>query len=94
MALFKITNPLYLANGKQKMFCMILAVSAAANIVMNIITIPRFGIIGAAMATAVSFFACGLAFYVKYLIGYRIKWYEPIFLRIDNIKVFVRKTKK
>lgn len=94
MALFKITNPLYLANGKQKMFCMILAVSAAANIVMNIITIPKFGITGAAMATVVSFSVCGLAFYVKYLIDYRIKWYEPLFLRINDIKVIVRRIKK
>ncbi len=43
MVLFKITNPLYWANGKQTFFCMTLLASVIANVVLNILLIPTFG---------------------------------------------------
>ena len=41
-------------TGKQKQASIVFAISAALNIIMNLILIPFFGIAGAAVATAVS----------------------------------------
>jgi len=94
MALFKVTNPLYFANGKQKLYCYILLKSDLVCIVLNVILIPIFGINGAAVGTVTSFTVCGLSFYIKYIREYKIAWYEPLlFTRKDLAelkKFFIR----
>lgn len=90
MSLFKVTNPLYLANGKQKLYCYILIVSVLINIVSNYLTIPRFGITGAAVSSVVSFSACGVLFYYFYIKEYAIKWYEPLLLRKRDIESLMK----
>lgn len=86
MSLFKVTNSLYLANGKQKMYCATLLSSTIANVLMNIILIPRFGICGAAFASVTAFFISGIFFYLNYIKDYGIKWYEPLIFTKDDMK--------
>lgn len=90
MSLFKVTNPLYLANGRQRLYCWILVVSVFANIIMNLISIPFFGINGAAMASVVSFSVCGIAFYGFYVKEYKIKWYEPLVFKPRDFQQIVQ----
>lgn len=85
MSLFKLTNPLYLSNGKQKQYCLILLVSALTNIVLNLILIPRIGINGAAIASIASFSICGLLFYIIYVKEYKITWYEPLIFNKKDV---------
>ena len=94
MSLFKVTNPLYLANGKQKLYCYILLVSVIANIIMNLIAIPLFGINGAALASVVAFSVCGIAFYRFYVKEYGIKWYEPLILKPKDLKMVIDNFKR
>ena len=94
MSLFKVTNPLYLANGKQKLYCYILLVSVIANIIMNLIAIPLFGINGAALASVVAFSVCGIAFYGFYVKEYGIKWYEPLILKPKDLKIVIDNFKR
>lgn len=89
MALFKITNPLYLANGKQKQYCYILAISVLTSVGLNMVLIPFMGICGAALATVVSYSVCGITFYIQYVREYRVKWYEPLLPRKGDIKEFI-----
>lgn len=90
MALFKVTNPLYQSNGRQKLLCAVLTAGVVANILMNVLLIPVFGIEGAAVATVVSFSVCGLTFYIKYIRDYNIKWYEPLLLNRRDIAAILR----
>ena len=94
LSLFKVTNPLYLANGKQKLYCYILLVSVIANIIMNLIAIPLFGINGAALASVVAFSVCGIAFYGFYVKEYGIKWYEPLILKPKDLKIVIDNFKR
>jgi len=46
-------NPL-IAWGKQKQYSIAIAIGAAANIILNILWIPKYTYIGASMATLLS----------------------------------------
>lgn len=86
MVLFKITNPLYLINGKQKLYCGILIVSALVNIILNLKLIPLYGINGAALASISAFTVCGVAFAFFYVKNYKIKFLDIIFLKMRDIE--------
>ena len=78
MIIFKLTAPVYLANGKQLLYLIVLSISAISNILLNIVLIPRIGLYGAVFASIISYSACGLIFYFKYIHDYKLKWYDPI----------------
>lgn len=81
MMLFKLIGPLYIAEGKQKIYFVILAISVIANAGLNIALIPVLGKLGAAIASVGSYMVCGHVFYIKFIHDYNIKWYEPLVLR-------------
>jgi len=64
MVIFKLLMPLYNAKGKQKLSFRILFISVAANIILNFILIPIYGINGAAFASVISYTVCGGAFLI------------------------------
>ncbi len=94
MVLYKMTTSLYVANGKQLFYLGTLAVSAVSNIVLNLIFIPYFGKMGAAIASAISYNLCGLIFYGRFLHDYNIKWYETFTIGKKDIKLIVGKIRK
>ncbi len=57
-------------------------ISATANVILNIVLIPHFGIIGAGMATTISLITMALVFYVltikTLLLKAKIKWIAEI----------------
>lgn len=56
----QVHKPILAALGKSKLLAANTATTAIANIILNIILIPRHGIEGAAVATSVSFLLLGL----------------------------------
>ncbi len=64
---FKILQPIYISNGKQKIAIVFLLVSAILNMIMNWFLIPRHGFMGAAVTTAASYSVCGIAFLIYYV---------------------------
>jgi len=66
MSWFKILHPLFNALGKRWFSFFTLLAAVAANIGVNLILIPRFGIYGAAGASIVSYFICGISFLAEY----------------------------
>lgn len=94
MALFKITNPIYLANNRQKEYCFILFITVLINIIVGIIVVPLYGVQGAAWTTVVSFVICGLLFYFRYINAYKVSWYEPFFINLEDCSNIWLKIKK
>ena len=94
MVLYKMTTSLYVANGKQLFYLGTLAIAASSNIILNLIFIPIWGKVGAAVASAISYNLCGLIFFFRFLHDYNIKWYETFKLRKSDIKLIVGKIKK
>lgn len=93
MMLFKLIGPLYIAEGKQRMYFIILAVSVIANAGLNLALIPTMGKIGAAIASVGSYLVCGIVFYVKFINDYRIKWYEPLIIKKSDIHNLLKRVK-
>ena len=67
LILFKILQPVYISYGKQFKAALFLVCSAIVNIVTNIIVIPKYNEIGAAIASVLSYTVCGMLFLFDYL---------------------------
>lgn len=93
MMLFKLIGPLYIAEGKQRMYFIILAISVAANAALNLLLIPIMGKSGAAIASVGSYMVCGLIFYCKFIHDYKIKWFEPLILRKTEFRSLLNRIK-
>ena len=68
MSYFKIIGTLLLAQGKKYVYLFMLTGSVVANILTNLITIPLWGKMGAAVSSVVSYTVAGglfLAYYVR-----------------------------
>lgn len=72
MILYKLIHPLYIANGKTKIVVLLLALAVIINIIGNIILIPKYGGMGAAIASVVSYMICGVIFFIKFRLDYHI----------------------
>lgn len=82
MILYKIIHPLYIAKGKQWVVLEILFVSVIINAILNILLIPKIGMIGSALASICSYTICGYVFLKKFCKEYNV-----------NIKEFFKITK-
>ena len=71
MSYFKIIGTLLLAQGKKGVYLGMLSASVAVNILCNMITIPLWGKMGAAVASVVSYAVAGFVF-----LGYYLKTYQ------------------
>jgi O-antigen/teichoic acid export membrane protein len=72
MLFYKLIHPIYITNGKQNIVTLILSISVISNIFLNFILIPFYGIMGAAIATVVSYSVCGIIFVFKFKNDYNI----------------------
>ena len=62
------------AKEKTKWIPVFRAIGAMTNIVLNIFLIPKYGVIGSAWATAISFFIMSLSVFIKLFNIYYIKY--------------------
>ena len=72
MSYFKIIGTLLLAQGKKGVYLGMLSASVLVNILCNMLTIPLWGKMGAAVASVVSYAVAGLVFLGYYLRTYSI----------------------
>lgn len=76
MIYFKIIGTLFLSNGKRHIYFYTLLCSVTLNVVLNFFLIPRFEIMGTAIATAVSYTVMGTVFSVLFARMYNIRFYR------------------
>lgn len=88
MCWFKIIYTLFNAQGKRKISFLVLLMSAAINILLNLILIPLIGIIGAAAASVFTYLCCGIIFLVLFGRASKIPLRKLFFMRKDDIKIF------
>ena len=72
MSYFKIIGTLLLAQGKKGVYLGMLSASVLVNILCNMLTIPLWGKMGAAVASVVSYAVAGFVFLGYYLRTYSI----------------------
>ncbi len=91
MVFYKMIYSYNVANGHKNVNLVLLGISACANIILNAITIPFFGSYGAAFASLISYFICGMGFliYFNKKTGIRIR--ETVLVRRDDLLLLKEK---
>ena len=80
IAIGTITNSVISALGKPKIVTMIILFSSTVNLVLNILLIPTYGIVGAALTTSLSYFLVMILslFMLRKNISFSIPWKDWI----------------
>lgn len=86
MVLYKIIHPLYIAKGKQWIILKILFASTIINVILNILLIPRIGMLGSALASVCSYTTCGYVFLRKFCEEYNINMKEFFKINKEDIE--------
>jgi O-antigen/teichoic acid export membrane protein len=73
MVYYKMIGVVMVAEGRTKQYFWFLLVSVLVNVGSNIITIPLWGMYGAAIASVLSYTLCGVLFLSYYARGKKIK---------------------
>lgn len=89
MVIYKLLNPLYTANGRQKKCFFTLLISVLVNVILNFWTIPVYGKTGAAFSTVVSYTICGLVFFSDFIKTYQLKWFDCLFIKKTDFKKMI-----
>lgn len=95
MSIFKLIGTVLVSQGKRTMHFTALAISVTINVIANLLTIPKWGMYGAAWASVLSYTACALI-----IIPYFCKKFEfkikDLFLpsrnTVNSIKGLLRRT--
>ena len=87
MSYFKIIGTLLLAQGKKYVYLGMLTGSVVANILTNLITIPLWGKMGAAVSSVVSYTVAGGLFLGYYVKTYDIALRDVFFFKPEEIRM-------
>ena len=88
MSVFVILTRAFTSQNRQQVNIAAGVVSLASNVVLNLHMIPTMGIVGAAMATAISYSAACLLLMVFYLLDSRLSLSEVILVKPDDLRFF------
>ena len=97
MIYYKIIGQLFISDGKSKQYFVILLVGVVANVVINCLSIPSWGIYGASVASVVSYNGIGIVFLWLYLRYYDVNVKEVLLVKKSDfvkIKKFVKSKEK
>ena len=85
MSYFKIIGTLLLAQGKKMVYLGMLTGSVVVNILCNLVTIPLWGKMGAALSSVVSYTVAGGLFLLYYLRTYRVPLRDVFLFRREEL---------
>ena len=94
MIYYKIIGQLFISDGRSKQYFLILLFGAIANVVINCLTIPSYGIYGAVIASVVSYAGIGIVFLALYHKYYNGRVRDVAFIKktdLKKLKRFLRK---
>lgn len=81
-----VTVPYFTSKHMQKVTIFASLLSLIANLGINILLIPRYGIIGAAVSTTITYSLFSVVLLIKFKCESKIDWAQILFIRIDDIR--------
>ena len=90
MSVFVILTRAFTSQNRQQVNIIAGLVALSSNVGMNIYLIPTMGILGAAMATAISYSAACLLLMVFYLLDSRLSLSEVVLAKPEDLRFFWR----
>lgn len=94
MVFYKMIGVVFLSEGKRWFYFLALLISVLANIISNIITIPLYGMYGAALSSIISYSICGISFLVYFIWDKKLNVLDVILLKSSEIKQFKNALKR
>lgn len=97
MVFFKMVSQYNVANHKQAYNILFLTIAIVVNIIMNLILIPKFGINGAAISTALGYLISSALFLIYFHRISKIEYNKLIFIQksdIENLYKLIYKRKE
>ena len=88
MSWFKIIYTLLNAQGRRAVSFTVLLISSVLNIIINILTIPHWGIYGAAVASVGSYLICGIVFLILFSKIAKLPWTSFLLLKKKDFDIF------
>lgn len=86
MTLYKLIHPIYIANGKTKIVVVLLLIAVLSNFTGNILLIPAYKAVGAAISTIISYAICGVAFLIRFNKDYKISFKSVMNVAAKKLK--------
>ena len=86
MIYYKSISVYNIVMGKQMLTFILLTVGVLANIVSNLIMIPRWGIYGAGYASVISYSLCGVMFIIYFCHSTHIPFRQMLLVRKSDIR--------
>lgn len=93
MTFYKIIHPYYVSEGKQGMIVKVLSFSILINAMLNFFLIPVYGMIGAGVASGISYLFCSLYFLIHITKDFDIRLREFFLINSMDIKRIKRMIK-
>lgn len=94
MIFYKIIGNVFLVRGDKKMVLYTLLVGSVMNILLNYILIPRFGIIGAAVASLISYSTCGFYLLFSYCKLFTVKLQDVLLVNFNDVNLVKKEIRK
>ncbi len=88
MSIFVILTRAFTSQNRQQVNILAGVVALGSNVVMNLYLIPSMGIVGAAMATAISYSGACLLLMIFYLLDSRLSLSEVVLAKPDDLRFF------
>ena len=97
MVYYKIIGQLFISDGRSKQYFLILLAGVIANVIVNCLTIPYYGIYGAVIASVVSYCGIGAVFLIMYCRCYGASLKDVLLLKkkdFAKVKKILKKEDK
>lgn len=89
MVFYKMVYSFNVANGHRVVNMVILGIAAIANVGINYALIPHMGTVGAAIASLISYFVCGIAFLIYFVRKTHVSVFSMLVMNKSDVKQLV-----
>jgi O-antigen/teichoic acid export membrane protein len=90
MAMYVLLSRNFTSRNKQSVNIVAAYIALVGNLGLNVLLIPRYGIEGAAMATAVSYTTSSLLLFVFFLRDSGLPWYRVLIVQREDLATWQR----
>ena len=94
MVFYKMIYSYNVVNGHKNVNLFILGISALFNVLVNALMIPKVGIIGAAIASLISYSLCGIAFLIYFCKTTKTNFLDMILIKKEDMNLVLSLIKK
>lgn len=86
MVFYKMINSYYIVEGMRIRSFVLLSITALVNVGLNALLIPTYGIIGASIASLISYVLCGAMFVITFLYNTKLPLKELLIIQKSDLE--------